>query len=468
MILKANERGGGKQLAMHLLNDRDNEHVEVHELRGFVSDDLTGAMKEAYAVSKGTRCKNFLFSVSLNPPEQEDVPVAVFRNTIERIEAKTGLEGHARAVVFHEKEGRRHCHAVWSRIDCQTMTAKNLSHYKNKLQDISRELYHEHNWKMPAGLARGGQSDPRNFSLAQWQQAKRMGKHARDLKAEMQDAWAISDNAATFGHALSERGFILAKGDRRGHVAVSHEGEVLSIARYTDKKTKEVKAKLGDLKSLPSVDEAKVQMARDMRGAFVRHAKEAKAMRDQAMRDQAMRHIEAKRQRMTAQHRLERKKLDDGLRARREAEARERSARLNTGLVGLWQRFTGERAKIQKQNERDAYAAMIRDREQRDLLVHQQMADRRKLQAKIKVARGRHKATLEDIREDQKQFRQMPHNGHESKEKHEPRSKRHSPIQREFSAVGDSIPAPEDRIARLRDGKTKRQNQKRQSAELER
>ena len=73
MILKASERGGGKQLALHLLNTSDNEHVELHEIRGFVSGDLLGAMQEAHAVSKGTRCQKFLFSVSLNPPETENV-----------------------------------------------------------------------------------------------------------------------------------------------------------------------------------------------------------------------------------------------------------------------------------------------------------------------------------------------------------------------------------------------------------
>ena len=65
MILKASQRGGGKQLALHLLRTDENEHVETHEVRGFISQDLTGALKEAHAVSLGTRCKQFLFSVSL-------------------------------------------------------------------------------------------------------------------------------------------------------------------------------------------------------------------------------------------------------------------------------------------------------------------------------------------------------------------------------------------------------------------
>lgn len=449
MILVASERGGGKQLALHLLNDRDNEHVEVHELRGFISEDLTGAMKEAYAVSKGTRAKNFLFSVSLNPPEREDVPVQVFEDAIDRIERTNGLDGHPRAIVFHEKEGRRHAHCVWSRIDAETMTAKNLPHYKRKLQDVARELYHEQNWKMPAGLARSGQSDPRNFTLEQWQQAKRMGKNARDLKAELQDAWAISDNATTFGHALSERGFMLAKGDRRGHVAVSHDGEVLSIARYVGKKAKEVRAKLGEPENLPSVDDATAQMARDMRGAFVRHTQEAKTARDKAMEG-----LDRERQAIAMQHRAERKKLDDGQQARQLVEIKARSAKLNTGLKGIWQRLSGQRAAIQKQNERDAYAAQVRDRQQRDILVSQQLADRRRLQDQIKAVREQHQGTLKGIRADQSDYRNKEHGARESVPKVKSPTPPKSRQQAAFKAARDGPPSPQDRLAKLRKGRT--------------
>lgn len=91
MILKGNERGHGKELARHLLNARDNEHVALHELRGFAADDLAGAMQESEAIARGTRCRKHLFSLSLNPPEHEDVPVEVFEAAIERIEGRLGL-----------------------------------------------------------------------------------------------------------------------------------------------------------------------------------------------------------------------------------------------------------------------------------------------------------------------------------------------------------------------------------------
>ncbi|GFO83117.1 MAG: hypothetical protein A49_27440 [Methyloceanibacter sp.] len=306
MILKASQRGGGKQLGQHLLRTDENEHVELHDIRGFVSDDVVGALKEAYAVSRGTKCKQFLFSVSLSPPQQERVPVDRFEDAITRIEDKNGLTGHPRVIVFHEKEGRRHCHAVWSRIDAETMTAKNLSHFKLKLRDLSRELYIENGWKLPRGLMNSREADPRNFTLAEWQQAKRMGRDARDLKALMQECWAASDSRASFAQALKARGITLAKGDRRGFVAVTHEGEALSVARYAGKKTHEIKARLGEPGDLPSVDEAKAQFAKDLTAAFQRHQGEAEANKRRALSP-----LEKKRQHMAAQHRLERSKLKE-------------------------------------------------------------------------------------------------------------------------------------------------------------
>jgi hypothetical protein len=49
LILKGNQRGGGQQLAAHLLNSFDNERVEVADVRGAIARDLSGAFGEWYA-----------------------------------------------------------------------------------------------------------------------------------------------------------------------------------------------------------------------------------------------------------------------------------------------------------------------------------------------------------------------------------------------------------------------------------
>lgn len=162
MILKAKQRGDGRQLGQYLLTMGENEHIEVHEVRGFMADDVVGALSEIDAVARGTKCRQPLFSVSLNPPPKENARIETFDKAIDAIEEKHGLTGQPRVVVFHEKDGRRHAHAVWSRIDAETMTARPLSFYKNKLKEISRQLYIENGWQIPRGLVDSKDGDPRN------------------------------------------------------------------------------------------------------------------------------------------------------------------------------------------------------------------------------------------------------------------------------------------------------------------
>lgn len=92
----------------------------------------------------------------------------VFEKAIEEIEKRLGLTGQPRVIVFHEKEGRRHAHSVWSRIKPGQMKAINLSHTHLKLRDISRQLYFEHGWRMPRGLANSEVRNPLNFTRAEW------------------------------------------------------------------------------------------------------------------------------------------------------------------------------------------------------------------------------------------------------------------------------------------------------------
>ncbi|SFN98852.1 relaxase/mobilization nuclease domain-containing protein [Nitrosospira briensis] len=189
MILVGNQRGGAKDLALHLLK-QENEHVEVHEVRGFVSHNLMAALNEAYAISRATRCKQFLFSLSLNPPKHENVSTETFEQAIDRAEKILGLNGQPRAIVFHEKNGRRHFHAVWSRIKLDEMKAVQLSFSKRRLIHLSGELFLEHDWTMPEGLRQPQARDPLNFTLAEWQQAKRIGKDPKQIKAVFQECWS--------------------------------------------------------------------------------------------------------------------------------------------------------------------------------------------------------------------------------------------------------------------------------------
>ncbi|ODT48580.1 relaxase [Devosia sp. 63-57] len=395
MILKASQRGGGQDLAAHLMKIDDNEHLSVHDLRGFASTDLHGAFREAEAISKGTKCRQYLFSLSLSPPADARVSVDEFEKAIGRIEKDLDLEGQPRAIVFHEKEGRRHAHAVWSRIDAETMTAKQMSFFKQKLMGVSRELYLEHGWKLPRGLERASERDPTNFNLAEWQQAKRQGIDPRWLKSTLQDCWQRSDNTASFERSLLERGFFLAKGDKRSFVALDHQGEVWSLPRMLDLKTKEVRERLGDGDALKSVDETKEVIGQRMTPAIRRHIEEAKKHFEKRSAS-----LGEKKAAMTKEHRTERAALSAQQANQWELEARERAQRLPTGLRGLWHRITGKYQEVRRANEQEAAQTRLRHSQERQDLIDRQRERRAVLQAEFKELRSAQAKQLLELRSD--------------------------------------------------------------------
>lgn len=390
MILNGNQRGGAYDLACHLMKD-ENEHVEVSEVRGFVSGTLLGALKEAEAISHGTYCRQFLYSLSLSPPETEHVPPAAFKDAIERVETKLGLTGHPRVVVFHEKEGRRHAHCVWSRIDTRTMKAVRMSHDRLKLGDISRELYLQHGWTMPEGLIDPALRNPLNFDRQEWFQAQRAGKDPRDIKAAFKQCWAASDSGKAFRQALEQRGYYLARGDRRDVVAIDVHGQIYAVARWLEVRTKDVNARMGDPDALPAVADVRRHVAglvRDKLTGFAGSVWEEFARVAQS--------LEGRRISMVERHRTERRALQNAHNERRTNELKIRLARFRKGLLGVWDRITGQHARLREQNEREASATIERHAREAQALVELQLKERQELKREVQEARRAHthEATL--------------------------------------------------------------------------
>lgn len=371
MIFVGNSRANGQNLARHLMSP-ENEHVTVQEISGFNGDDLASAFKEAEATARGTRCKKYLFSLSLNPPSSERVETETFLQTIAEVENRLGLSGQPRAIVFHEKGDRRHCHVVWSRIDTYEMKAIPLAFTKRKLMELSKEIYLEHGWEMPDGFIQPALRDPKNLTLMEWQQAKRIGQDAKELKAVFQSCWKRSDSQRSLANALQEHGLALAKGDRRGFVATDLNGEVYAIARWCGVKTRDVSARLGKPDNLPSVALAKEKLAKAVLPAVEKLKREAARKEDQVKERQ-----EKLLWQLTDKHQGERRQLSDRQAKRSQAELEIRQERFNKGLRGLFDRITGAYGKTKRQNELEAYDALKRDQIERDKLVYRQLREKR-------------------------------------------------------------------------------------------
>lgn len=387
MIFYASVRGNADELAKHLLNAEENEHVTVHDIRGFVADDLAGALMEAYAISKGSRCKQFLFSLSLNPPEYADVPIEDFEAAIEEIERKLGLLAQPRVVVFHEKKGRRHCHVVWLRLKAsdfnpRRMVGVQLSHFKYKLMDISRALFRKYGWAMPKGMERKQDKNPNNLSREEYRQASKLGEDPQALKVFFKQSWERTDSKQAFARFLSENGFFLAQGERRGYVAVDLAGKVYSLSKWMEIPARDLKARLGSHELLPTTDKARAFIAERMTESLKRHMEEIKA-EAKAKRLPLVQEIRL----MTAQHRKARVELVTAQEQRRKAEIKVRTARFAKGVAGLWERATGEYQKKCALNATEIKSCRERDRKELHALVRSQLLERQGLEKTVRFYR---------------------------------------------------------------------------------
>jgi len=321
MILKGNQRTGAADLATHLSNEYDNERVEIAELRGVASNDLHSALGEFAAMAKATQCQKPLYSLAINPASP--LSREQYMAAIDHIEGKLGLTGQPRAVVFHVKNGREHCHVVWSRIDIASMKAVPLSHDRMKLRTCARELAHAYGLTLPPGLAedRGDArfEKTRDVTFAEKAMAEASGIAPAERRKAITAVFRASDSAATLRNELEQAGYVLARGERRAYVVVDRAGHVHALARQVEgAKTRDVKARLEDLppESLPTVAEAQAQQAVRQKAVDERlrekaRQRGAKSAADLAAKQETRRrrHIEEKRQQLAVTHTSERMAL---------------------------------------------------------------------------------------------------------------------------------------------------------------
>jgi hypothetical protein len=303
MILKGNQRGGGQQLAAHLQNSFDNERVEIADVRGSVARDLSGAFAEWAAEARGTKCKKFLYSLSLNPYQpQGRLTREQYLELLERTERSLKLIGQPRAVVFHEKRDkdgvlREHCHAVWSRINTEKMKAVQMSHDRLKLRTVAQEFCRDHGLELPDGMKPAQSKDSRvdrfnkraaQENLGEKQQQERTGVTLAERRADIAAIWQNTSNGAAFVRALEDKGYFLARGDARAYVVIDLYGEVHSLSKQVSGVAKR-KEFLNRLIDYPPAGLRDVETARAC-------ARERLQERQKAKDTTPTRQVEAKRQ----------------------------------------------------------------------------------------------------------------------------------------------------------------------------
>ena len=411
MILKGSQRGYGNNLAAHLTNARDNDHVEVADIRGTAAQDLRGALLEIEATAQGTKCQQPFFHVIVNPPETANLTREQFAASFDQIEADMGLADHARAVVFHEKNGREHAHVVYSRIYAShtyelgekagqdrpepIAKAKNLAFFKARLRETSQELHRQLGLEMPDGLKNAKDRDPLNFGIAEWQQAKRLGEDPRDLKRIIGEAYEFSDNAQAFNAALEQHAMQLARGDKRGFVVIHHSGEALPLHRFLGAKQKDIRARLGQPQHAQTVDQARSTLTDKMTAAADKRMSDLKRQQDKERVPMAEAVKRLKSEQQEARTTL---RVHHQLRGRQEIKAR--ADRIRRGLMGLWDRAQIKLGvgKLPREFAAEIDRAKKRDAGEFHALKSEHVQDRQQLQKTIRLMQEKHRREREKAR----------------------------------------------------------------------
>ncbi|MGI9507910.1 MAG: hypothetical protein ACR2QJ_01005 [Geminicoccaceae bacterium] len=123
----------------------------------------------------------------------------------------------------------------------------------------------------------------------------------------------------------------LAKGDRRGHVAVDWHGEVYAISRWIGIKAKEVRARLGDANDLPSVDDVKQQISERLSERLKTFCAETESQFEKKLSAWKRKRVD-----LVAKQRQDRDQLRQSLTAQHITETKARASSLPKGIKALW------------------------------------------------------------------------------------------------------------------------------------
>ncbi len=341
MILKGSARGGALDLALHVSNALENEAVTIAEMRGMVADDLYEGFQEWALIAAQTNAEKAFYSLSINPdPTQRDLSEADWKNAIRVIEERLGLTDQPHAVIFHEKTGedgnlRKHCHVVWSRIrrDGDQLKAIHLGHDYYKLKSAALEIAKDLKLDLPPGLTTPEKKSETNFDHAKSHGKNRDVETLRQRKETLSRLWVEHDTSEAFCEAAEADGYIVARGERRAFVVVDRSGEIHSLPRQIHGvKTKEVKERLGDASTYPSVEGAKAKQKALLYAEEKETAKRSDLSREQRLY-QKLRRFARRADGLMQQRQRQIQKLTRDLHERHESEQKEQTRKQRAKTV---------------------------------------------------------------------------------------------------------------------------------------
>ncbi|MCE6993125.1 relaxase/mobilization nuclease domain-containing protein [Dyadobacter sp. CY323] len=220
------------QLAMYLLDKRDNEKIEILDIRGTATPtDLKRSLLEMELTVELTNGLKGLHHGQIAPRahESRNMTIDDWHYCIETYARNTGHEGQKYAAVLHTKKGSTHAHVVFERYKHETGTLirDSFNYYDNNHTRAELEKHFGH--------------EP-----TPWRRDK---THEQNHKKTLSEIWEYSKDGIDFIEQAEAMGYQVAKGlDRRPYKVITPDRQSLDLVRQLDGvKTAEVKKEFADI-----------------------------------------------------------------------------------------------------------------------------------------------------------------------------------------------------------------------------
>lgn len=229
MILRANIRSNGPQLAEYLVTLKDNSNIEILEVDGYEDADAVYLYETLMGMqlnSELTKSNKAFFNVQINPAYSEDSKMTRedWYKAADILAAEIGFENQRRVIVLHTKKGRTHAHVVWERYN----------------HDTGRMIDNKHS-RLKVDRARPKIEEALSHRLTPYR-----NRQQTDLKEAVTGIWNKTQTGAEFLQETRKAGYIVASGTgNRPYMIVDENGRAFDLVRQIGGvRTKDVRARL--------------------------------------------------------------------------------------------------------------------------------------------------------------------------------------------------------------------------------
>ncbi len=260
MIAKGIPHRDGAILARYLVTGKNNERAELWELRGFPCTGIVPAFRSVHVMAAATKCLAPFFHVSVRNADPDNLDRSQWEHVANSVEQMLGLTDQPRALAIHTATdtGYVHMHVAWSRINEETLTAKPLPFFKQRLKRVCRELEDRFGLTPVANERRSSiRFAP---TRAEEEQARRLTTDVHAIREFVRDCYVQSGCGKTFRDALGQQGLALARGDRRDFLVVDEAGGIHALGkRILGAPASEIRNRLADVSpdQLPTLKDAR-------------------------------------------------------------------------------------------------------------------------------------------------------------------------------------------------------------------